>query len=188
MEIRWLRPAVRASSPVCPGSWRTRQCSRWPVRQTADCRAAPYTVWRSPTGWHQTPTRRWLWWTYPGGQKIHPVQIFICGTLLRTVLLCSSPAGCSPRPSTEWGAPPGLGCGSSRCCTGSGSSRNRRSWWWGVGPEGSFWLPGRGAQSSETPGISSLMRSAPPCEGGQTDWGDEGRRESVTMVTRINIT
>lgn len=60
-ELRWLRSGVRMSSPVCPGSWRTRQCSRWPVRQTADCRAAPYTGWRSPTGWHQTPTRRWLW-------------------------------------------------------------------------------------------------------------------------------
>lgn len=92
-------------------------------------------------------------------------------------VLRNSPAGCSPRPSSVWAAPPGLGCGSSRCCTGFDSSRNQRSWWWGAGPAGSSWWPGRGAQSSETPGISSLRRSAPPCGGGQTDWREGGGKE-----------
>lgn len=68
--IQWQKVIICDSvlcfaSPVCPGSWRTRQCSLWPVHQTAGCRAAPYTEWRSPTGWLQRPTRHWLWWIYP---------------------------------------------------------------------------------------------------------------------------
>lgn len=120
-------------------------------------------------------------------EKMEPFKILICNLQLKIsywfkkkkswiTVLSNSPAGCSPRPSSVWGAPPGLGCGSSRCCTGFGSSRNQRFWWWGVGPAGSSWSPGHDAQSSETPGISSLRRSAPPCGGGQTDWRDEGRR------------
>lgn len=51
--------------PVCPGFGRTRRCSRWPVHQTAGCRAAPYTTWRSPTESLQMPTHHSLLWTSP---------------------------------------------------------------------------------------------------------------------------
>lgn len=30
--------------------------------------AASYTEWESPTESHQTPTRHWPWWIYPGNQ------------------------------------------------------------------------------------------------------------------------
>lgn len=70
--------------------------------------------------------------------KMEPFEILICKLQLKIsswlkrksemiAVLSNSPAGCSPRPSSVWGVPPGLECGSSRCCTGFGSSRNQRS-------------------------------------------------------------
>lgn len=71
-------------------------------------------------------------------EKREPFKIGICKLQTKigewfkrkssmATVLSNSPAGCSPRPSSVWGAPPGLGCGSSRCCTGFGSSQNQRS-------------------------------------------------------------